>query len=308
VIAALRPGRTQLESQTVIHALVLSVGFGAITFSVLALAAVGVTLQYGVTNYINFAYGAYIALAAYIAWIANVKLGINIWLAIAISAVVMGPFSVVVSRAILQPFARRNLPPVYLLMVTVGLNLVVTNAIVVVFGPDVKGFTVADETPANIGPFLFTTSQLLIIAISVATLSSVHLLLRRTRIGKAMRAMSDDIQLAQVSGIDADVIVTFTWLLSGCLVGLSGCVLAVNFASFAPWFGNDFLFVIFSAVILGGVGQPYGTMLGALIIGMATEVSAAVIAPSYKGDIAFVVLIIVIFFRPQGLIPARGRH
>jgi branched-chain amino acid transport system permease protein/neutral amino acid transport system permease protein len=123
-----------------------------------------------------------------------------------------------------------------------------------------------------------------------------------------MRAMADDVHLAQLSGIDAEVIVTLTWLLTGFLIGLAGCVLALNFASFQPGFGDDFLFVIFSAVILGGVGQPYGTMLGALIIGMSTEVSAVVIDPGYKGDIAFVVLIIVIFFRPQGLIPARGRH
>jgi branched-subunit amino acid ABC-type transport system permease component len=292
----------------VIHDLILSVGFGAITSSVLALAAVGVTLQYGVTNYINFAYGGYLALAAYIAWIANVKFGINIWIAVAISAALMGAFSVGISRMILQPFARRSLPPVYLLIVTLGLWMIVENAIVVIWGPDVKNFNVADETPANVGPFAFTTYQILIIAVSVATLSAVHLLLRRTKIGKAMRAMADDVHLAQLSGIDAEVIVTVTWLVTGFLIGLAGCVLALNFASFQPSFGDDFLFFIFSAVILGGIGQPYGTMLGALLIGMATEVSAVVIDPAYKGDIAFAVLIIALFLRPHGLIPARGRH
>jgi branched-subunit amino acid ABC-type transport system permease component len=291
-----------------VHALVLAFGFGLITASVLALAGVGVTLQFGVTNYINFAYGSYIALSAYVAWELNAVLGLNFWLAVLCSSVLMGVFAVIVNRILLQPFARRNPPRVYLLIVTLGLWLVLGSLILVVWGPVQRQFKVGNQMPLNVGPFLFTPYQLLIILIAVVTLGGVHLLLRRTKLGKAMRAMSDDSALARVSGIDGDFVVNVTWFLTGTLIGLSGCVLALNLSSFLPAFGDDFLFVIFSAVILGGIGQPYGTMLGALIVGLATEMSAAVIQSSYKSDIAFAILIVMLLIRPKGLIPVRGKQ
>jgi branched-chain amino acid transport system permease protein/neutral amino acid transport system permease protein len=136
---------------------------------------------------------------------------------------------------------------------------------------------------------------------------ALHILLTRTEIGKAMRAMSDSVDLAQISGIDTDRITSFTWLLSGCLAGLAGIVLAINITSFQPSFGGEFLFVIFSAVILGGVGSPYGAMLGALVIGLATEMSAVLINSAYKNDVAFALLILTLLLRPQGIIRMAGK-
>jgi branched-subunit amino acid ABC-type transport system permease component len=290
-----------------IHSVVLAFGFGLVTASVLAMAALGVTLQFGVTNYVNFAYGAYMALAAYVAWQLN-HAGLSIWLAVAISAVFMAIFALVINRLVLQPFNRRNPPRVYMLILTLGLWLVVSSFIVVVWGPDVHSFSVGGESPLHLGPWLFTPIQLFVIALAVVIMLSVHLLLTRTKLGKAMRAMSDDAALARVSGIDADLMVSITWVLVGVLVGIAGCVLALNIASFEPTLGDDFLFIVFSAVILGGIGQPYGTMLGALIIGVVTEVSAVFITSSYKSDVAFALLIIMLLIRPQGLVPARGRQ
>jgi branched-subunit amino acid ABC-type transport system permease component len=290
-----------------IHSVVLAFGFGLVTASVLAMAALGVTLQFGVTNYVNFAYGSYMALAAYVAWQLN-HAGLSIWLAVVISAVFMAIFALVINRLVLQPFNRRNPPRVYMLILTLGLWLVVSSFIVVVWGPDVHSFAVGGESPLHLGPWLFTPIQLFVIALAVVIMLSVHLLLTRTKLGKAMRAMSDDAALARVSGIDADLMVSITWVLVGVLVGIAGCVLALNIASFEPTLGDDFLFIVFSAVILGGIGQPYGTMLGALIIGVVTEVSAVFITSSYKSDVAFALLIIMLLIRPQGLVPARGRQ
>jgi branched-chain amino acid transport system permease protein/neutral amino acid transport system permease protein len=119
--------------------------------------------------------------------------------------------------------------------------------------------------------------------------------------------MSDNHDLAMVSGIDNNRITAFTWLLSGALAGLAGVVLALDVTSFQPLFGNDFLFVIFAAMILGGVGSPYGAMLGAIVIGLATEVSAVLVNSAFKNDIAFAVLILVLLLRPQGIMRmARG--
>jgi branched-subunit amino acid ABC-type transport system permease component len=293
----------------VLNELVLALGFGLVTASVLALAAVGVTLQFGVTGYVNFAYGSYMALAAYIAWTVNSALGLNFWLAVLASAIFMSIFGLLVSLVLLQPFARRNTPPVYMLIVTLGLWLVLSNVILIIWGPQTQQFVVAGSQAAtSIGPFIFTPQQLLIIGVAVAALAAVHLILTRTKLGKAMRAMSDDPALARVTGINTERIAAITWLLTGFLIGIAGATLALRLSSFQPTFGDDYLFVIFAAVILGGIGQPYGTMLGALIIGMATEVSAVIINSAYKTDIAFALLIIMLLVRPQGLIPSRGRQ
>lgn len=290
------------------HQLLLSVGFGLITASVLALAAVGVTLQFGVTNYVNFAYGSYMALGGFIAWTFNVQLGLAIWLAFLLAAAGLAVFSVIVNQIILHRFNRRNPPRVYMLILTLGLWLFLSNGIVAVWGPQIHTFNVANESPLDIGPFLLTPAQIAVFALALVVMLAVHLVLTRTRLGKAMRAMSDDSALAAASGIDADFIVRVTWVMVGILVGLSGCVLALNLGSFNPAYGDTFLFVIFSAVIVGGIGQVYGAMLGALVIGLATEVSAVFISSTYKSDFAFLVLIAVLLFRPRGLIASRGRQ
>jgi branched-subunit amino acid ABC-type transport system permease component len=287
--------------------LIDSFGFGLVTASIIGLGAVGVTLQYGVTNYINFANGSYMVLAAFLTWVWNVHFGINFWVAALMSAVLLAFASVIINRVLLQPFAKRNLPVVYMFIVTLALWLIMGNGIFAIWGPDTRQFRVGIESPIHIGPFLFTVAQLLIIAVAVAALSGLHLVLTRTRFGKAMRAMSDDPGLAQISGINTDRVVDATWLVSGFLIGLAGSALALNLTSFDPGFGDSYLFVIFAAVILGGIGQPYGTMLGALIIGLGTEMSAAIINPAYKADVAFLLLIVMIMVRPQGLIPAHGR-
>ena len=286
--------------------LALSFGFGLITASVLALAAVGLSLQFGVTNYINFAYGEFLTLGAYLTWTLN-HVGLNIYLSAVIATLLMGAFAVLLNQFLLKPFTKKGVPLLFLLVVTFGLSLFLSNAILAIWGPNFKSLDVARETPHAIGPFLFTTSQLAIIGIALVVMGGIHLLLTRTEIGKAMRAMSDNMDLAQVSGIDTDRITAFTWLLSGCLAGLAGIVLVINITSFLPSLGGEFLFVIFAAVILGGVGSPYGAMLGALVIGLATEMSAVLINSAYKNDVAFALLILTLLLRPTGIIRMAGK-
>jgi branched-chain amino acid transport system permease protein len=288
--------------------LVLSVGFGLVTASVLALAAVGVTLQFGVTNYVNFATGSYMALAGYIAWQLNTSLNLSLWITIIISMAALAIFAAVVNTLILHPFNRRNPPRVYMLIVTLGLWLFASNAIPAIWGNNVHTLNEGNQTPLNVGPFLLTSQQIAVFFVGVVAMIGVHLLLTRTKLGKAMRAMSDDPTLAGVSGINADLVVTITWVIVGALLGLAGCVLALDLQSFDSGYADGILFVIFSAVILGGIGQPYGTMLGALIIGMTTEVSAVFVSSTYKSDIAFALLIVVLLVRPKGLVPSRGRQ
>jgi branched-subunit amino acid ABC-type transport system permease component len=287
--------------------LLLSGGFGLITASILAIAAVGLSLQFGVTNYINFAYGDLMTFGVYVAFVVNQRLGLNIWLGLLAAVIFTAIVAWLINLCILQPFADRGYSPIIMLVVTLGVSLIVQNVILAIFSEQFQNYTVNTGTPLHLGPFLFTPLQLAIIGLAIIAMLGVHGLLRYTRLGKAMRAVSDSPELARVSGINTRVIVNATWLITGGLAGLSGVVLALNVASFTPTVGFGFLFVIFAAVILGGIGRPYGAMIGALIVGVATEMSAAFISSEYKTAIALVILIIALLIRPQGIFTSRGR-
>jgi branched-subunit amino acid ABC-type transport system permease component len=285
----------------------LSVGFGCVTASVLAIAAVGLSLQFGITNYVNFAYGDFMALGGFFAYVLNNQVvHLNIWIALVIGSLAMGVFAVLVNRFILGPFARRFSSTHYVLIVTFGLSLIMLNAAYSIWGAQVRFFNMPIAPALSIGPLLLTRNQLIVIAIAVGLMLAVHTMLKVTRLGKSMRAMSDNTTLAMTSGIDTKRITTITWFLSGTLAGVAGTVLGISEGNLTPASGELFLFVIFAAVILGGIGSIYGAMGGAILIGLATEISAAFINPSYKLDIAFVILILTLLIRPSGLIARPG--
>lgn len=290
-----------------LHTLLLSFGFGLITASILAIAAVGLSLQFGITNYINFAYGDLLTFGIYTAFVVNQRLGLNIWIGLVAAIFLTAILAWLINLSILRPFTNRGTSPIMMLVVTLGVSLILQNVILAIFSEQFQNYNMNTGNPLSIGPFLFTPLQLGIIALAIVTVLAVHLLLRYTRLGKAMRAVSDSPELARISGINTRLIVNAVWLLAGGLGGLSGVVLAFNVASFTPTVGFGFLFIIFAAVILGGIGNPYGAIAGALVVGIATEVSAAFISSEYKIAIALVILIIALLIRPQGIITSRGR-
>ncbi len=290
-----------------LHTLLLSFGFGLITASILAIAAVGLSLQFGITNYINFAYGDLLTFGVYTAFVVNQRLGLNIWIGLVAAVILTAILAWLINLLILRPFTDRGNSPIIMLVVTLGVSLILQNVILGIFSEQFQNYAMNTGSPLSIGPFLFTPLQLGIIGLAIVTMLAVHVLLRYTRLGKAMRAVSDSPELARVSGINTRLIVNAVWLLAGGLGGLSGVVLAFNVASFTPTVGFGFLFIIFAAVILGGIGSPYGAIAGALVVGIATEMSAAFISSEYKSAIALVILIIALLIRPQGIFASRGR-
>ncbi|MDE3228314.1 MAG: branched-chain amino acid ABC transporter permease [Chloroflexota bacterium] len=284
-----------------------ALGFGLVTASILALASVGLTLQFGVTNYVNFAYGEMLTFGAYFAWIANTHYGWNFWIALLVGALLSGVLGIVLNLIVLQPFVKRQYPVLFMLVVTFGLSLILANLLLAIFGSDFQRYSIPPDVEHSIGPFLLTTNQLIIIVIAIAVMVGIHVLLTYTKIGKAMRAMSDNPTLARNCGIDTDQVTNVAWFLSGLLAGLAGIVLALNITTLQPAFGGDFLFVIFSAVILGGIGKPYGAMAGALVIGVVTEIAAVPLTSDYKNDAAFAILVLVLLFRPQGIFASEGK-
>ena len=148
---------------------------------------------------------------------------------------------------------------------------------------------------------VFTASQLTLVAIAAVALAALHGLLRYTRLGKAMRATASDPALARNCGVQTRRVIDGAWLLSGLLCGLAGVALVTELGSFDFTTGSAFLVPVIAAAVLGGVGHPYGAMLGALVIGLATELAATYFSPTYKDVVAFLVLIVVLLLRPQGI-------
>ena len=286
----------------------LSVGFGFVTASVLTISSVGLSLQFGITNYINFAYGDFMALGAYFTYVLNAEFfHLTIWLALVGGSLLMGILAVILNHFLLSPFARRFNKTFYVMIVTFGLSLIILNVIYSIWGPDVRTYAMPLEHVVHVGPFLLTRDQIIVMFVAIFLMLAIHVMLKTTRLGKSMRAMSDNTTLAMTSGIDTRRITTITWFLSGTMAGLAGSVLGITEGNLTPAAGELFLFVIFAAVIVGGVGSIYGAMAGAVLIGMATEVSAAFINPEYKLDVAFVILILTLLFRPSGLFARPGK-
>jgi branched-chain amino acid transport system permease protein/neutral amino acid transport system permease protein len=278
-----------------------SIGFGLVTAAVLAVASVGFTLQFAVTNVLNLAYGGVMIVSAYAAYEIN-QGGVNIWIS-ALAGIAAGALlSVFLNNVVYTPFQRRGTSPIGMVIVSLGMTLILVFGTQALAGPTNVSYTASQGATVKPLGFNLTVVQLVIIAISVVVMLMVHALIRYTRLGKAMRATSSNRNLARNCGIRTDRVVTLTWLITGALCGLAGVVFALNSGTFGATSTDLFLVLILAAVFLGGPGEPYGAMLGALVIGLATEVSAAFIVSDYKDVVAFVILIAMLAVRPNGLL------
>ncbi len=281
-----------------------SIGFGLVTASVLAIASVGFTLQFGVTDVLNLAYGAIMILGAYVAYLVNSH-GISVWYGLPVAVAACAAVSVALNSVIYTPFQRRGASPITLVIVSLGMTLIIEFGVEAVAGGIPVSYTLSNGPTLQAGGLSLTTVQLVIMAVAVVTMAGVHVLLRYTKLGKAMRATAANRSLARNCGIRAGRVITVTWALTGALCGLAGVVFAMDSGSFDATSTDIFLILILAAVFLGGPGQPYGAMLGALVIGLATEVSAVFIPADYKYVVAFVALLIMLGVRPTGLLGER---
>jgi branched-subunit amino acid ABC-type transport system permease component len=278
----------------------LAIGFGLVTSSILALCAVGFTLQFGVSNIFNLAFGDVMTVSAFVAYLVNVDAGASFWLALVAGTATGAAVTVLISRLIYTPFLRKGTSRFAMVMVSLAVAIIVQNAIQAIAGAGYRSYRQAQGRSLHLLGTILTPDQLVIIAIAIASMLALHLLLRFTRIGKALRATAADAELARSCGIATDRVVTLGWALSGALCGLGGVTLGLNLATFDFTFGNAFLLIIVAAAVFGSVGQPYGAMVGAVVIGMASEISA-IWAPSLKQVVAFAILVVVLVVRPGGL-------
>ena len=282
-----------------------SFGFGLVTASVLAIAAIGFTLQFGVTDVLNLAYGAVMIAGAFLAYVIN-SLGVSVWIGLAVAVAACSAGSVLLNAGVYAPFQRRGTSPITMVIVSLGMTLIIEFGVQAIAGGTSVSYKMTQGPSVRAGGLVLSTVQLVVIGLSLLVMLGTHVLLRYTRLGKAMRATAANKTLARNCGIRTGRVITATWAITGALCGLAGVVFAMDAGSFDATATDLFLVLILAAVFLGGPGQAYGAMLGAVVIGLATEISAAYITADYKYVIAFVALLVMLGVRPTGLLGARA--
>ncbi len=271
---------------------------GLLNGAIIALPAIAFTMLFSILKFPNFSIGAFITVGAYAAMYANTALGWTLWLA-AIAAMAVTALAIwIFDLLVFKPM--RSATSIALLVVSIAVAFIVESGIRLIFGGDIQGLDLPLTRPTRWAGIRFTHDQIWIIGIALAVMLLVHILLRYTRLGKAMRATADNFDLAEVRGINTSHVIAATWLMGGCLLGLAGVLAGIDLV-IEPQTGWFLTIPVFAAAILGGIGSPYGAMLGAVLVGLAEELTGAFFAPSYKVAVGFVIIAILLLFRPQGL-------
>jgi branched-subunit amino acid ABC-type transport system permease component len=278
--------------------------------SVYALGAIGVSLLFAIMRFAHFAHGDIMSLGAYFALIFVASFDWPPILALPF-AIAMGiAAAIAVDRLFYKPF--RTSKPIILVIASFGVALMIRSLIQVIWGVDNIGYVQGIQLPiAVLAPLRILERHVYIVVLAVALMVGLHYFLKYTRTGKAMRAMSDDADLARITGIDTEKVVIWTWVIGAGLAAAGGVLLGMD-SELKPQMGWDMLLPIFAAAILGGLGQPYGAIAGGLIIGAMEELSTypwigdePFVSPDYKTAVAFGAMVLTLIFRPQGIF--RGR-
>lgn len=272
---------------------------GVAVGSIIALAAVGLTLTYGILRLSNFAHGDFMTLGAYITLLAN-TLGFNIWLAIGVGILVTIAAFLLSEKMIWAPMRSQRATPTTLVIISIGLALFLRNGIILLWGGSNYSYDLPVAPAWQIGALRIPQYDLIVTVLALVAIAALHYLLQNTKIGKAMRAVADDLDLARVAGIKVDRVILWTWIITGSLAALGGGMLGL-IEAVRPNMGWFLILPMFAAVILGGIGNPYGAIAGAFVIGIAQEVSTYFLRTEYKLAVALVIMMLVLLFRPQGL-------
>lgn len=291
--------------------------YGIILGSIIALGAVGLTLVYGILRFANFAHGDLMAIGAYlvlfvISWLfpalglsgpplSPLSFGWPMLVGLVVAMPLTGVVALAIDRVLYRPMRLRRVSPVILAMASLAMALILRSLIYIVWGPDFLFYTSALR-PAWRLPLgvRLKPDQVFILAVAAALVALLYLFLQKTRMGKAMRATADNPQLALITGIDTDRVITWTWLLGAALAAAAGVLYGID-AQLRPDMGWNFLLPLFAAVILGGIGNPFGALVGGLILGITQQVSTAYLLPTYKPAVAFLLMIVILLIRPRGI-------
>lgn len=273
---------------------------GLIIGSTIALAAIGLTLIFGILDFINFAHGEYLTLGAYSAFVLNVTFGLPFIIAALVAIPITVALALSIDKVVFYPLRKRGVGGLALLITSVGLSIVLRNSIEMIWSSEPRRLAVGSAEAIAVAGVRITVVQIAIILVSLLLMVAVHLLLTRTVLGISMRATASNSALALSSGVNTERVVMWTWIIGAGLTAIAGVLIGLN-TVIRPSMGFGLLLVMFAAVILGGIGDAYGAMLGGLAIGMAQEISVAFISASYKPAVAFTIMVVLLLWKPEGL-------
>ena len=292
--------------------------YGIVLGSIISLGAVGLTLVYGIVRFANFAHGDLMSAGAYIAlfmvthvlaWagipdatFGPLSFGWRMAVAFPVSMAAVAGLAIAVDRILYRKLRLKRSGIVILAMASLGASFIIRMLILILWGPDFIFYRPGLLRPALVLPLgvKIRPDQILILVVAFLLVGLLHLFLKNTRMGKAMRAPADNMELARVSGIDTERIIIWTWGIGGALAAAGGILYGIDVQLHAAM-GWNFLIPIFAATILGTIGNMYGALFGGLIIGVAQQMSTAFLLPTYKPAVAFIIMIIILLTRPKGL-------
>jgi len=304
---------------------------GVVVGLIFGLAGIGLSMTYSILNFANFSHGDLVTTGAFTGWgaallVAGVGVsdighllavrsgsgaGPNtigasvvqspaaVVIGVVVAAVATVLVSVAIDRVVYKPMRDRG--GISLLIASIGVALALRYTIQIVYGARNRGVTSTEGVNATILGVGVDLHELTLVAVAIALMLGTHFMLQRTKLGKAMRAMADNKDLALVTGIPTERVVTATWVLGGALAGVSGFLYVLERGTIEFNLGWFLLLFIFAAVILGGIGSIYGAIAGGLVIGLVHEVSLIWIPSDFNAAAAFVIMILVLLYRPEGL-------
>jgi neutral amino acid transport system permease protein len=268
--------------------------------AIYALGAVGLTLVYGILKLVNFAHGDFLTFGAYMAFLVNVTWGLPLVLGILFAIAATALLGMALEKVMWGPMRARGAGMLQLLLMAIGLALVIRYVIQFIWGTELRQLEVNRVATVDFLGLSIGRMFLIVIVVGFAVLIATGLMLRFTMLGKRMRALSDNLELAETSGIDTSRVILYTWLFAAGFAGLAG-VFAGAVTQLQPELGFELLLPIFAAVVLGGIGNAFGALASGVILGVVIEWSTFFIDPGFKLAIGFLVLIVVLVVRPQGI-------
>ncbi|PKP59775.1 hypothetical protein CVT91_06170 [Candidatus Atribacteria bacterium HGW-Atribacteria-1] len=273
--------------------------YGIVTGSILLLATVGFSMIYTIKGFLNIAHGELLTVGAYLTYLFSMMMGWNFIYSAIISIVLTSMIGLLIGKTLYEPMERYG--PIVLLFTSVGAAFAIHGITEMIAGPIIRSYRMLPSRAIRLaGIPLVGKNELLIVVIAVGSIFFLHLLLIRTKIGKAFRAMASNTNLAMNRGINTTKITGFVWIYASAMAGLAGILLAMV-TSLRPDLGWGQILIIMAAAILGGLGSIYGVMIGAILLGLAMDIGVIIIPSAYRPAIAFVIIIIMLIIKPHGI-------
>jgi branched-chain amino acid transport system permease protein len=278
---------------------------GIITGSVYALVAAGMTMIFGVLRAINFAHGEYYMLGTFAAWWVMSKLMADYSLAIVGGVAIVSVIAVLIGRSVMQRLIGQ--PFQAGVLATLGLSLILQNVVILAFGGGYKVFSGGWLEPIELGDFGMSQQRVILVVVTLAVFAGLEWMVRSTRLGRSIRAVSQNIECCQVNGIDVEQVVRRTFLIGVAIAALSGILTGPINVSIYGGMGESITLKTFAVIVMGGMGNVRGTLIAGCLLGVVESLVAGFIGLQYRDSVGFIVLLLMLMFRPHGLFSSKAR-